>query len=164
MSKKYSVQTIILQRETVDIDIFMTFRMVMSQNLLKEQVGLPQESRIKKWNEFSKLRRTSTKVITVDYQVRSCYLQITWLNLDYEGLRSSSKYRANSFTHFCNLSNTSKQRFGHQNFIEQIKGSNICRGCFNNGANPIVPVQFRRERKPSILKDDFSSRIDPSIF
>ena len=30
--------------------------------------------------------------------------------------------------------------------------------------NVKAPIQFRRESQPQLLKDDFSSRTDPSIF
>ena len=35
---------------------------------------------------------------------------------------------------------------------------------FSSRNNVRTQIQFRRERQPSILKDDFSSRTDPSIF
>ena len=44
------------------------------------------------------------------------------------------------------------------------QGSNFLGGSFSNRDNVRVPIQFRREINPSILKDDFSSRTDPSIF
>ena len=46
------------------------------------------------------------------------------------------------------------------------QGSNVLGGSLSNRDNVRVPIQFRREEKvnPSILKDDFSSRTNPSIF
>ena len=35
---------------------------------------------------------------------------------------------------------------------------------FSSRNNVRTQIQFRRERQPNILKDDFSSRTDPSIF
>ena len=44
------------------------------------------------------------------------------------------------------------------------QGPNFLRSSFSNRDNVWAPNQFRRESKPSILKDDFSSRTDSSIF
>ena len=46
------------------------------------------------------------------------------------------------------------------------QGSKFSGGSCSNRDNVKVPIQFRRENQPqpSILKDDFSSRTDPSIF
>ena len=43
------------------------------------------------------------------------------------------------------------------------QGSNFLEGSFGNRDNIRAPIQFRRE-KPNILKDDFSSTTEPSIF
>ena len=49
---------------------------------------------------------------------------------------------------------------GEKDFMEQIKvGDN-----FSNRGNLRALVRFRRESQPTILKDDFSSRTDPSLF
>ena len=42
--------------------------------------------------------------------------------------------------------------------------SNFLGGSLNNRDNVRAPTQFRRERQPKILKYDFSSSADPSIF
>ena len=44
------------------------------------------------------------------------------------------------------------------------QGSNFLGGRFSNSDDVRAPIQFRRVSQPSILKDDFSSRIYPSIF
>ena len=44
------------------------------------------------------------------------------------------------------------------------QGSNFLGGSFSNRDNVRTPIQFRREGQPQLLKDDFSSRTDPSIF
>ena len=44
------------------------------------------------------------------------------------------------------------------------EGSNFLKGSFSNRDNVRAPIQFKREVNPSILKDDFSSRTDPSFF
>ena len=44
------------------------------------------------------------------------------------------------------------------------QGTNFLRGSFSNRHNVRVPIQFRRENTPTILKDYFYSRIEPSIF
>ena len=52
------------------------------------------------------------------------------------------------------------------NFIRRKKlheGSNFLGGSFSNRDNVRALIQFKRD-DPSILKDDFSSRTDPSIF
>ena len=43
-------------------------------------------------------------------------------------------------------------------------GSNFLVGSFSNRDYIIAPIQFGREVNPSILKNDISSRTDPSIF
>ena len=45
------------------------------------------------------------------------------------------------------------------------QGSIFVGGSFSNRDNVKAPIQFRRVKvNPSILKDDFSSRKNPSIF
>ena len=44
------------------------------------------------------------------------------------------------------------------------QGSNFLGDTFSNRDNVRAPIQFRWESQPIILKDDFSSKIDPSIF
>ena len=44
------------------------------------------------------------------------------------------------------------------------QGSNILGGSFSNRDNVKAKTEFRRERQPSIIKDYFSSRTNPSIF
>ena len=44
------------------------------------------------------------------------------------------------------------------------QSSNFLGGSLSNRDNVRVPIQFRRESQPYILKDDFSSRTNPSIF
>ena len=41
---------------------------------------------------------------------------------------------------------------------------NFIGGSFKNRDNVRAPIEFRGECQPSILKDDFSSKTDPSIF
>ena len=43
-------------------------------------------------------------------------------------------------------------------------GPNFPGGSFGNINNVRAPIQFKREGQPNILKDDFSSRTDSSIF
>ena len=43
------------------------------------------------------------------------------------------------------------------------QGSSFLVGSFSNKDNARTIIQFRRKINPSILKDDFSSRTDPSI-
>ena len=52
---------------------------------------------------------------------------------------------------------TSRER----NFIERTKALG---GSFSNRGYVRTPIQFRRARQLSILKDDFFARTDPSIF
>ena len=42
-------------------------------------------------------------------------------------------------------------------------GSHFLGGSFSNRDKVKAPIQFRREGQPIILKDDLSSRTDPSI-
>ena len=44
------------------------------------------------------------------------------------------------------------------------QGSNFLGDTFSNRDNVRAPIQFRWESQPIILKDDFSSKIDPSTF
>ena len=44
------------------------------------------------------------------------------------------------------------------------KGSNFIGGSFSNRENVRAQIQFRRRVNPNIVKDDFSSRTDQSIF
>ena len=44
------------------------------------------------------------------------------------------------------------------------QSSNFLGDTFGNRDNVRAPLQFRTEVNPSILKDDFSSKTDPSIF
>ena len=44
------------------------------------------------------------------------------------------------------------------------QGSNFLGENFSNRDNLRALVRFRRESQPTILKDDFSSKTDPSIF
>ena len=44
------------------------------------------------------------------------------------------------------------------------QGSNFLGSIFSNRDNIRAPIQFQEKVNPSILKNDFSSRTDPSIF
>ena len=44
------------------------------------------------------------------------------------------------------------------------QGSNFLGGIFSNRDNIRAPIKFQEKVNPSILKNDFSSRTDPSIF
>ena len=44
------------------------------------------------------------------------------------------------------------------------QGSNFLGGTFSNRDSVTAPIQFRREINPSILKEDFSSRTNSSVF
>ena len=47
---------------------------------------------------------------------------------------------------------------------KEQQGSSFLVGSFGNRDNVTAPIQFRKRDSPSILKEDFSSRTDPSIF
>ena len=47
---------------------------------------------------------------------------------------------------------------------KEQQGSSFLVGSFGNRDNVTALIQFRKRDSPSILKEDFSSRTDPSIF
>ena len=55
-------------------------------------------------------------------------------------------------------SNLRRKKFHRTN-----QGFNFLGGSFTNKENLRVPIQFGKKVKPSILKDDFSSKTDPTI-
>ena len=55
-------------------------------------------------------------------------------------------------------SNLRRKKFHRTN-----QGFNFLGGSFTNKENLRAPIQFGKKVKPSILKDDFSSKTDPTI-
>ena len=58
----------------------------------------------------------------------------------------------------------SRATSGQKKIHRTNQGSNFLGGSFSNRDNAGVPIQLRREIQHKSLKDDFSSRTDPSIF
>ena len=69
-------------------------------------------------------------------------------------------FRARSYGRFMNVQSNLRRKKNHR----MNQGSNFLGRSFSNRDNARVPMQFRRERQPSILKGDFLSRTDSSIF
>ena len=126
------------------------------------------------------------------YQSNTYKKELSWLYFNDKPSVQERQQVKNQQLHirFCSLSNNSSSNWEHQpdittvfhawpygRFIEiqsnlrrkklhtRNQGSNFLGGSYINRDNVRAPIQYGRERvNPSILKDDFSSRTDPSIF
>ena len=57
-----------------------------------------------------------------------------------------------------------QSNLGRKKLHRANQDSNFLEGSFSNRDNLRVPIQFRRESQPSVLREGFSSRTDQSIF
>ena len=85
------------------------------------------------------------------------YIQVALWNTSSD---MATLFQAKPYGGFIKIkSNLGRKKLHRTNQVFNFVGSS-----FSNGDNVTAPIQFRRERHLRILKYDFSSRTDPSIF
>ena len=97
------------RKGTVDIGIPVTSRNGDRKVMQCIRITSRPSSKIRKWNQLSEFRWTSTKVIPIE-KTSTCY--ISTIN---QGFKRGSKWRTNSqscISVFCSLSNISKLQLG----------------------------------------------------
>ena len=126
------------------------------------------------WNQFSQLKWASTKVI---------YIKKTWAGYIWQTVKklieAANEGPAVLRTCLWSLSDISKKvvesslakkkvfHARHGRFIDkqpQEEETFLERNKFSNRNNVRSPMQVRKKDSPGVSKDDFSSRMEPSIF